>query len=545
MAGDATSLPLAGGNGGAAPAGAAQTQARAPDPHFNIDAFDIDGNTLLDETDVEAAVYPFSGPDRARDDVAAARDALEKAYRAKGYASVVVEVPKQDVRTGIVKLHVTEIPLGRLRVVGAQYNLPSHIKEQMPSLVEGKVPNFTQAQAELAEVNRASNVQVTTTEHSGKTPGTIDIDLHVKDSLPFTASATLNNDHAQNTTPLRTIASVSYGNLWQLGHQASLTAILAPENLSNAEVFVGSYSVPIQDTPWSVQLSGTYSNSNVQALAGAGVFGKGYTVGLTGNMQLPSLDDIAQTLSAGIAYKHNVNDTLFAGLPATICNHPKISGRACSDYWPVNAGYTLMQQSADASLTATAQVTLGIRGFGGGVASFNNNRADARSNFTKLNLDATYSRNLPWDMRLNVTLSGQVADQPLLATEEFSAGGLSSLRGYLQSEALGDEGYFADVQLLSPSLVPYIDDFVGKDWFGHDAVDDWRFFVFSDNAAAWVLDTLPGQRSVFPLNSIGVGSQISLLSHLNGNVVMAMPMRNGVATRAWHPDIQFSVSTEF
>ncbi|MEI9930379.1 MAG: hypothetical protein WDM89_07445 [Rhizomicrobium sp.] len=45
--------------------------------------------------------------------------------------------------------------------VGAQYNLPSRIKEQVPSLVEGKVPNFTQAQAELAQVNRTSNVQVT------------------------------------------------------------------------------------------------------------------------------------------------------------------------------------------------------------------------------------------------------------------------------------------------------------------------------------------------------------------------------------------------
>lgn len=521
------------------------TSSHSSDPHFDIDAFDIDGNTLLGDTDVESAVYPFTGPDRGRDDVAGARDALLKAYSAKGYSSVVVEVPQQDVRKGIVRLHVVEIPLGRLRVVGAQYNLPSRIKEQVPSLVEGKVPNFTQAQAELAQVNRTSNVQVTPAEHNGKVPGTVDVDLHVKDTLPFTASATVNNDHAQNTTPLRTIASVSYGNLWQLGHQASLTAILAPENFSNAEVFVGSYSAPIPETPWSLQLSGTYSNSNVQALAGAGVFGKGFTTSLTGTMQLPSWDDIAQTFFAGIAFKHNVNDTLFPGFPATFCNRPNKSGRACSDYWPIDAGYTLTQQTADETLTASAQVTLGIRGLGGGVASFENNRAFARSNFTKLNLDATYLRNLPWDMRLSVTVSGQVSDQALLATEEFSAGGLSSLRGYLQSEALGDEGYFADFELLSPSLVPYISDWIGQNWIGHDVLDDWRFFIFSDNAAAWVLDSLPAQRSVFPLNSIGVGSQITLLSHLDGNVSMGMPMRNGVVTRAWHPDIQFSVSTEF
>ena len=45
--------------------------------------------------------------------------------------------------------------------------------------------------------------------------------------------------------------------------------------------------------------------------------------------------------------------------------------------------------------------------------------------------------------------------------------------------------------------------------------------------------------------SIGVGSRMDLLSHLTGNVVMGMPMRNGTATKAWHPSIQFSATTEF
>lgn len=508
-----------------------------PDPKFDIEAFDVDGNTLLNNTAIESAVYPFMGPDRGRDDVAGARDALEKAYRAQGYATVVVEVPQQDARTGVVKLHVVEIPVGRLRVVGSRYNLPSRIREQMPSLAEGKVPNFTRAQAELAEANRLPEMQVTPLERKGRAPGTVDVDLKVKDSLPLHASVALNNDHAQNTSQLHTIAAVSYGNLWQLGHTISGTAILAPERLKDSEVFSGSYSAPIWNTPWTILLSGYTSNSDVSALSGTGVLGKGFTVSLAGLLQLPQLDDFTQTASFGIDFKHSLQSIVLGNS----------STDASIDYLPLNGSYTISRTTQIDTASATAQLTLGLRGLGSGVAQFLNNRAFASANFAKLNLDFLYLRNLPWDLQLSAHLTGQLTDQPLLANEEFSAGGLNSLRGYLQSESLGDEGFSADVELISPSVAPFFIDHAGQDIkdLMTGALDDWRFYIFSDSAAAWVLDRLPDQRSVFPLMSIGAGSRMSFLSHFTGNVVMGMPMRNGTATKAWHPSIQFSATTEF
>ena len=511
--------------------------ARPPEPRFNIDAYDVDGNTLLDNTAVESAVYPYMGPDRVRDDVAAARDALEKAYRAQGFATVVVEVPKQDARSGVVRLHVVEIPVGRLRVVGSKYSLPSRIKEQMPSLAEGRVPNFTQAQAELAEANRLPDRQVTPVERKGKVPGTVDVDLKVKDSLPLSASASVNNDHAQNTSQLRTIATVSYGDLWQLGHTISGTAILAPLNIADTEVISGSYTAPIWGTPWSILLSGYTSNSDVSALSGTGVLGKGFTVSLAGLLQLPQFGDFTQTATFGIDFKHSLQSIVLGNSASNVS----------IDYAPLNASYTLFEAGETATMNATAQLTLGLRGLGSNVAEFLTNRAFARANFAKLNLDFLYLRNLPWGMRMSAHLTGQIADQPLLANEEFSAGGLNSLRGYLQSEALGDEGFSADVELYSPSVAPFFIDHAGRDIkdLMTGVLDDWRFFIFSDSAAAWVLDSLPEQRSVFPLMSFGVGSRMDFLSHFTGNVVMGMPMRNGTVTKAWHPSIQFSATTEF
>jgi len=95
---------------------------------FEINEYLVRGNTLLDSVDIESAVEPFLGPGRNLDDVHAARDALQKLYQAKGFQSVVVEVPPQQVKGGVLLLQVAENHIGRMRVEGAKYHSPQAIR---------------------------------------------------------------------------------------------------------------------------------------------------------------------------------------------------------------------------------------------------------------------------------------------------------------------------------------------------------------------------------------------------------------------------------
>jgi hemolysin activation/secretion protein len=61
---------------------------------------------------IEEAVYPCLGPGRTVHDVENARSALEKAYQAKGYQTVAVQVPPQQVAGGVVVLQVVESNAG-------------------------------------------------------------------------------------------------------------------------------------------------------------------------------------------------------------------------------------------------------------------------------------------------------------------------------------------------------------------------------------------------------------------------------------------------
>jgi hemolysin activation/secretion protein len=519
MACAVASQGLAASTPAAAPAavGAART--------FDVEAYDVDGAKLLPTAAVEAAVYPYLGPDRTAQDIEQARTALEKAYRDRGYQSVVVELPAQTVADNIVRLHVIEAPVGRLRVTGSRYFSPEAIKREASAFQEGKVPDIAQAQQQLTELNRLPDRRVAPLLRAGVVPGTVDVDLKVSDTLPLHASVELNNDHNEFTTPLRTSATVRYDNLWQLGHSVSFTYAVAPENRADSEVFAGAYLAPLINTPFSLLAFGYDSNSDVATLGGTTVLGKGYAVGVRAIDQWPKLGDFVQSLSFGLDFKHfdeNISLTSSSSTDAV-------------EYWPLDITYNLQRDGAKFSTKVSLGVTAGIRGVGSNTADFENKRAFARPNFIHVNLDATQTELLWLGWRASQHIVGQITDGPLVSSEEFSAGGLTSVRGYLQSEAIGDEGLTGNLELISPSLAPR--------WA--KIFDDLRLYVFSDGGAVWVLQPLPAQAKFLPLASAGAGLRVELLRHLKGEVALAVPFISGAATHADRPRATFTLRSDF
>lgn len=513
----------------ATPAATAPEPPQAPTPQqirtVNIDAYDIDGNTLLPQTDVEEAVYPYLGPARTRQDIEAARKALERAFQDRGYQTVVVELPPQNVTAGIVRMKVIEAPIGKLTVTGSRYYSEDTIREQVPALQEGKVPNFQKAQQEIADLNRLPDRRVAPALKAGKTPGTVDVDLKVSDHLPLHASLEVNNDHGPSTTPLRTSLSVHYDNLWQLGHSLTATVLVAPQRLDDAKVFAGSYLAPVWGSPWNILLYGYTSNSDVTTIGSLSVLGKGYAIGLRGIRQLSQWGDFSQSINFGIDFKHFLED-LSAG-PATVS--------APIEYWPLSASYSVQAGSGTSILNVTLSATGGLRGLGGTAFAFFNKRGFASPDFVHINLDADYLADLGSDVYGDFRLAGQVSDGPLISNEQFSAGGFTSVRGYLQSEAIGDDGIFASAEFRTPSIATWLFDFV----------DEWRFYTFADGANLWVSKALPGQQSSFTLYSIGAGTRFSLFKHFTADTFVGLPLRSGSVSKADHPYAEFKVRTEF
>jgi hemolysin activation/secretion protein len=178
---------------------------------------------------------------------------------------------------------------------------------------------------------------------------------------------------------------------------------------------------------------------------------------------------------------------------------------------------------------------LNLRGFGSDAQQFDFSRFKADANFIYLRTDLSHQHDLPYGFQYFGKIQGQVSDQPLVNSEQFAGGGLSSVRGYLEAETLGDNGAFGTVELRSPSLLVKL---------GPDA-NEWRFYIFTDGGYLTLLDPLPEQDSTFALASIGAGTRIRLQNHLNGSLDAAVPFISQVQTQAWNWRVTFRLWADF
>jgi hemolysin activation/secretion protein len=514
----ATGLPRAA-------AAAQQTQAAVPNS-ITINEYTVKGNHLLSEIDVDTAIYPYLGPGQTVQSVDAARAALQKAYADRGYETVEVFIPPQHVVGGVVELQVVEEPVGRLHVVGSRYFSLNKIKAQAPSLAPGQVPNFKRIRHDLIALNTWPDRQVIPTLQAGVQPQTVDVDLDVKDTLPLHATLSLDNRYSSDTTPLRLDASVNYDNLWQRGDSLSVAFQIAPERPADALVFSGSYLARIPDVDWMTLLFyALNSNSKVATVGSTNVVGRGQVVGVRALITLPGGSGFTETLSAGIDYKHFDQDvTLGTGSLASPVT-----------YYPVTATYSASWQGDTGTTALDIGPTFNIRGLGSNVQDFDNKRYESQGNFIYLRGDLSRLQNLPRGFEVNVKAQGQLSDQPLVNSEQFSLGGQDTVRGYLESEVLGDDAITGSVEVRTPSLAQYIS----------PDVNDWRFFLFGEGGTAKILNPLPEQQSIFNVASVGLGTRVQLIDHLNGSVDVALPLITSIDTRADHPRVEFRVWVQF
>lgn len=493
---------------------------------FFVRQYRIVGAHRLSRTEIEEAVYPFLGPGRTNEDVEQARAALEKAFQAKGYQTVSVQVPPQTGAHGIVVLRVTESTVGRLRVRNSRYFSLKKIKEAAPSLAEGGVPNFNEVTHDIVALNQLPDRRITPSLKAGVIPGTVDVDLNVQDTFPLHGSVELNNRYSADTTPLRLNVSASYNNLWQLGHSIGGSVQLSPEDLNQVRVYSGYYVLRFPDPEWlTFIVQGVKQESNVSTLGSIDVAGRGETIGGRAIITLPPKTNFFHSITLGFDYKHFPQDVNIASK----------TSRSPVTYYPFSANYSATWSEKDSVTNANAGLTWDVRGLGSTPREFDRNRFNADPNFIYLRSDLSHQHDLPAGFQAFAKIQGQVSDGPLVNTEQFAGGGLATVRGYLEAETLGDNGAVGSVELRSPSFLRFL---------GAEA-NEGRVYAFVDGGYLTLIDPLAEQDSTFALASVGVGGRVRLRNHLNGSIDAAVPLISQTQTSALDWRVTFRVWGDF
>jgi len=484
---------------------------------------------LLERSQLERVVYPFLGPKKTIETVEQARDALESLYRTKGFQTVAVDIPEQNVENGVVYLQVVEGKISRLRVKDSRYFSLGNIKTGVPELAEGNVPNMPKMQEQLAALsNQSADRKITPVLRAGETPGTLEVDLKVKDSLPLHGRVELNGRNTSSTSRLRLVSSLHYDNLWQKLHSASLMYQVSPENNEEVDVWAGTYVMPLPSTDAKLAFYAVSSSSNAQiASAGAlSVIGIGSIYGARLIKPLPSLDDYFHTLTVGIDYKDFKEDLNLIG--ADTITTP-------ITYLPFMAQYASSLKGKESLTSFNIGVNFSVRGLGNQQKDFENKRFDARADYAVLTAGANFTHNLPYGMEFFSRFSGQKANSPLISNEQFSLGGMQSIRGYFETQALADDGLIGSVELRSPHLAPG----------NMDTINKLQALVFIDGGRGWIQNALPGNSKGNELASAGLGMRFQLWKYFVGVLDLGFPLIDLAPVQKGDPKLHFNIATEF
>jgi hemolysin activation/secretion protein len=495
-------------------------------PSFNVFEFKVDGNTVLDKGKIEEAVYPFLGETKTIEDVEKARLALEKKYQDAGYLTVSVSIPQQEVDSGVVKLQVTEGTVERLRVTDSKYTSLAEVKSRVAEFGEGKVPHFPTAQQQLTTVNRGQNRQVTPVLRAGKSPGKVEVDLKVQDQLPLHGSLELNDKYSPNTTETRLNGSLRYENLWQKDHSIGISFQLSPEDTEEVKVISSTYVIPRMNGDYFAAY-GVISKSDIAAVGDVNVIGNGYIAGMRYIHPLPLVENYYHSVTFGADYKDFKESVSLLGSDGF---------KTPISYTAFSLGYDGTYQAQSSQTQMNFTLNLAPRGLGNKEQEFAEKRYLAKPNYAYIRADLKHTQKLPQDWSLQARLSGQVASDPLISAEQFTIGGVDSVRGYLESAALGDNGVSGTLELRTPPLMKYIKTDLLKEFYAYSFIDAGYVSIY---------DALPKQDKNSDLLSAGLGVKLKAAKGLFTNLDYAHALRDSGDVKSGDDRLHFKVGYEW
>jgi len=441
----------------------------AQDEHFDIVRFQIEGNTLLPEAEVQRVVTPLLGLKRVYGDIQKALEALEGAYRRAGYSTVQVYVPEQELTTGVVRLQITEGVIGKVLISGNKIFSNANVRAGLPELKEGRAPNLRRMSEniQLSNENPAKQIEVTlgVSEEEGK----VDAKVVVTEENPQRVFATVDATGTAATGISRVGVAYQHANLFNRDHTLTLaytSSADAPAGVK-VDIFSLGYRIPFYALGDSLDFiygkSGVNTPSTSPTLGGAlGIVGKGDVFGLRWNHYFARRGEYSSKLIFGFDYKYINSRCTSAGDPTDI-DPPTPAIAACVPYTtrPLSLTYSGQRlspgQMFDYSIGIAQNWALGTRYTNlddttDRYSYLTSGNRSGRDDFSIVRLGGSYLTAFQTDWQVRVAASSQYAGKPLVAAEQFGLAGSTAVRGFTERAASADNGYVVNVEAYTPEL---------------------------------------------------------------------------------------------
>lgn len=460
---------------------------------YMINSIIISGNKALPDTEFVDLIEEYSSRPLSQQDLSTLATRIAVRAQFQGYIFATATVPSQDLDLGVLRVNLNEGTIDEIRLEGAQ---DAAIARQLAPLQSGTPVTREQLERRLLLADDISGVRVIDTEF--KQEGERGVLIVKTRRTKTSAYVEARNNGSRQVGPIRARIDLDFNGLLNSADEVDVSFGTTPLQPSELQFARGSYKIVVDASGLELGAHLSYSSTEPgDFLAQREIEGRFLRAGVSAQYPLKrsrdlsvwvvgefEVTDLRQNREGQLARRDRV-PTVSAGL----YSRGKLAGGRFNGRLMATRGLDVLSATAPGDPRAT--------------------RLDASARFTSLNGFFSWSRSLAGSFSVALGARGQLAADPVLATEDIGIGGTSFLRGYDFNERSGDSG------IMGFSELRY--NWRGKGFW----LPRGQAYVFADGGVVSNLENGFGSGS---LASAGGGLRLDVTRDLDLGVEVAVPL---------------------
>ena len=424
-------------------------------PLIKVKKIEITGNTVFD-SELKTLVAPLEGTKISIEEILELDGKLTEYYVERGYANSGAFLPPQNLTDGTIEIQIVEGTLTAFQIKGLSNLSEDYIRSRLPDL--GQPLNVNNLAEKLGRLRNDPLIESINAEIIQESIGKNILQLEVEENSPLKSQLTLTNGYSPSIGSLGGNASITHQNLLGFGDRFNLNTSQT-EGLSRIG---GSYSLPFNRLDGRITFSYNNADSELVEKEVEDFDIQADFESFKLDLSQPIISTSSESLILSFALELIDSETFVLedfsfsfteGLPD---GRSKITVLRFSQEYLKNGDSTLF--------AVNSQFNVGLDAF------------DATT--TEVGIDGlfwSWQGDIQWlktftkekNIVLATRLNFQLTPDRLLPIEQYTLGGLGSVRGYRPNLGVGDNGILGTIELQLPlikegklgnvTIIPFVD----------------------------------------------------------------------------------------
>jgi hemolysin activation/secretion protein len=442
-------------------------------PTLTVKKFEFIDNTVVSTNDLQPIIQKYIGKTIGTSELRLIRDSVTKLYADKGYvnsgvAILLIDNAPIDLTNAVIKIRIIEGELGEIRISGSK-KLIEYIKDRLSK--KGQILNSNHLIEKLRLLSddpliKQINAKLIPSDAVNRS----NLEVEVKPSKPYTVELFADNYRNSNVGSFE--RGVDFLALNPFSEGGKLTFRFSNSNGSNT--IQSSYSRPITRDNTTLTFQYAFGNNSVITspvnILDIKSSSQSYFLGIRHPILRHASDKDRIEIGLGFGIEHRENQDNLLGFDFPVSRGSDNNGLTKLSVLSFSQDATYRDISQAVSLRSEVR-------FGVDIGSVTGPGYD-RGQFWAWRGDAQWARKLPWELLFATRVGLQFSDRPLVASEQLSLGGISTIPGYPQDSYLSDNGIYGGFSLSKAinigkygrlSIGPFFN--IGYGW-GNGAFDE-------------------------------------------------------------------------